>query len=390
MGREADAIKVLQRQAPPHNAPDAERGEHFMILSEALRRSGRAADFDEAILSARAYTWSSRDRELHGELAFYEALRSWGERELESARGYLDEAMPRMGEVGKARISELLGLIASSAGDYDGQILHLRDALRSMDAAREPDVWVEASLLYNLAALVPDIEMPDVMALVQRRAETLAWTQDTKRSQFQVLRCLGWAAALSGDHLLAVRRFRESADIAPTPALSLLGSVDRAYLAREMRLEGLASEALATAERIVNAVQWNQISGEERIALLKYAELRAADDADHASMLVERYRSIKGRVSSLFSASSDRRFSADEQYSYGIVAAACGRRATAVRSLNDAFEIWSSIGFTWRAVRAAAALFELTHDSKYRSYARAGVTPFASSWLERRVVALAA
>ena len=361
-----------------------------MILSEAYRRLGKTTEFDESLLSARAYTWSSRDRELHGELALYEGLRCWSERELDSARGYFEEALPRMSHVGKARVYESLGLVAASEEDYDRQVALLVDALYCLDRSDESDTWVESSLLYNLAALVPDLEFPDVMDLVARRAPNVRWTEATRVQQFQVYRCLGWAAALAGDHLLAIRRFREAADVAPSPAFTLFSCVDRAYLAREMKLDTVLHDALSSAERMVDSINWNDVSGEERIGLLLYAELRAADSPDRALMLMDRYKAIKRKYSPLLAAQSDRRWAATENYAYGIVTAGVGRHGAAEQHLVEAFEAYSSLKHTWLAVRTAAALYELTGNQKYAAYARDGVAPFKSSWLGERVYRLVA
>ena len=71
---------------------------------------------------------------------------------------------------------------------------------------------------------------------------------------------------------------------------------------------------------------------------------------ERAQHHIERYRSIKRKMSALHAFRADKRLRALECYAEASVARAHGQPDRAILLLNEAFEIWSSIGYAWRGV----------------------------------------
>ena len=113
-------------------------------------------------------------------------------------------------------------------------------------------------------------------------------------------------------------------------------------------------------------------------------ELTAQRNPERAQHHIERYRSIKRKMSALHAFRLDKRLRALECYAEAAVARAHGQPERAVLLLNEAFEIWSSIGYAWRGVVSSLALYELTKETHFREYASINIQRFSASWITRR------
>ncbi len=379
------AIDLLEAQRSGANdeASDALRGELAMVLGAAYHRADRTEDAERAFFDARAYLWSTRNAELQAELEYYEGAFAWTARELETAARHARGALAAKSVSLKCRALELLGAIAASSGDYTGQADFLEQALTRLEASERRDVWVEGHILYNLAILAREMHLTHVVDRLTARAESMPWSDETAALRVETLRHLGCCRALAGDHLTAFRLLRQSGEVAPSIPWRIFAFLDRSKLAREMGEKSFADDQLHGAERLAGGFDWNGSSGDERIALLYLAELTATQSPAEAQNLIERYRAIKRKMSPLHVMRSDRRLRAMECYGEAVVARAHGQRERAALLLEEAFGTWSTIGYTWRAVATALALYELTAEQRHYVYAAENIQPFATSWLGR-------
>jgi tetratricopeptide (TPR) repeat protein len=355
-----------------------------MLRAAAYHRAELPDEAERAFFEARVYLWSTRNAELQAELEYYEAVFAWSSRDLDAASQHARAALDEASLSVHARALELLGAIAASSGNYLGQADYLERALTHIESFSERDVWVEAHILYNLSILVRELHLDSIVDRLGKRVESLPWTDETAVPRFEALRHVAWCYALSGNHVKAFRLLRESAEIAPTIPWRILAFLDRSMLAREMGEVLFAEDEMQGAETIAEGFDWNASSGDERLALLQLAELTAERAPERARRYIERYRAIKRRMSALHAFRADRRLRALECYAEAAVARAHDQYDRAILLLNEAFHIWSSIGYAWRGVVSSLLLYELTEEPHFRECASHNIQRFSASWITRR------
>jgi hypothetical protein len=380
------AIELLEesRERADREGGDAIRGELAMLLAAAYHRAERPDEAERAFFDARVYLWSTADAELQAELEYYEGLFAWAARNLDAAARHARAALNPASQSVHARALELLGAIAASAGNYLAQADYLDRALTHLERFAQRDVWVEGHILYNLSILARELNLDPITERVGGRVESLPWTDETAVPRFEALRHVGWCNALAGNHIRAFRLLRDSAEVAPSIPWRIIAFLDRSMLAREMGEKLFAEDEMQGAERLAARFDWSESSGDERLALLHLAEMAAERAPERAQQHIERYRSIKHKMSALHVFRADRRLRALECYAEATVARAHGQSDRAVLLFEEAFDIWSSIGYAWRAMVAALSLYELTRDVRFREYATINVPRFSSSWIAHR------
>jgi hypothetical protein len=380
------AIELLEsnRDRVDRDGGDALRGEFAMIRGAAYHRAEQTDEAERAFFDARVYLWSTRDAELQAELEYYEALFAWSARNLDAAARHARAALNPASQSVHARALELLGAIAASAGNYLAQADYLDRALTHLERFESRDVWVEGHILYNLSILARELHLDSIAERIGGRVESLPWTDETAVPRFEALRHVGWCNALAGNHVKAFRLLRESADVAPSTPWRIVAFLERSLLAREMGEALFAEDEMQGAERLAAGFDWNNSSGDERLALLHLAEITAERAPDIAQRHIERYRSIKHKMSALHAFRADRRLRALECYAEAAVARALGHADRAALLFSEAFDIWSSIGYAWRAIVTSLSLYELTGEARFREYATINIQRFSASWIARR------
>jgi len=381
LGRNQEAIETLEAGAKDAQIEGSShaRGELTMLIAAAQHRAGNLSAATEYFSAARAYVWSTTDSDLHSELARHLATMHWAEGNLEGAESDARQALRATSPMHKALALELLGAIESSRGHLHTYAACLEEALEALEELPWREVWIEGAIIRTLALLARDLELPGMAERVEERAASMVWTDETAAWHYETLRNLGWCAAVGGDHLKAFRLLRLSAENAPAKAWRVFAFLDRSFLAREMREPLFAAAELESGERLADSVDWEATTGDERCALLTLAELVAPKDPTRAEAILDRYRGIKRRMSVLVS-QRDGLLRAAECHAFGIVLAASGQPGRGADLLNEAFELWRSKGFVWRATRTALEMAELTGDERHVVYARERAPRFPNSW----------
>jgi tetratricopeptide (TPR) repeat protein len=139
-----------------------------------------------------------------------------------------------------------------------------------------------------------------------------------------------------------------------------------------------ALEELAQADALAFETPWQSSYGEERQVLVTLAVLHAPADAARAQRYATLYSQIGTEsINPALAAHGDRRAHALARYAQGRIEQTLGRREAAVAALREAFEIFESASFHYRAVLAATALAELTGAERWRhaALAHAGAYP---------------
>ena len=353
-------------------------GAEVATLSAACHlRAGRLDDAVGAMIEARTHAISSGDAVLEAELAYYGALYAFGRGDAADARSIVERALETLdGALGgghavllpshaAARLHEMLLVLAASGGRYRDAIAHARAVVTSLDAAIAQDVYLDGYGLKNLAVLARDFDLADSDEIC-RRVDTLAWTRDIATVQFNACEAAGWCAALGGDVVTALGRFRTAADVATAIPERIIVGLDRAILARESGFAPMAIEEVRHASHLRRAFAWEDAAGDDRRALLLLAQVAAPIDVAEARSAIDRYASVRASIDVRYAGRTEARLKAEESYTHGVVLRAEGRLDASRERLCTAFETWQTIGYEWRAARAALELAELDAGDVFR------------------------
>ena len=384
-----------------HRARSAEMRDHMAaefhsLLATSLARCGRQAEAREQYDAAARIALDVGGTAAL-ELALYRAVDAWAVRDLDETLRIATEAQyvdrlsddpyARSFDVVRSQLLELVSLIAASREQYTlqaGILLKSWSVIANVPES-ERDAWVEASLLRNLAPLVWDLHLVHEAEFLQRAVSRISWTPEIASARYTAHRALAWNSALEGDHVAAFLRYRECADLAPTIPWRIASTLDRAFLASEMREKTILREEMLRASELARSVNWDSIVGEEVQVLLEVAEAFAREDAGLARHWLDRYDRERAMPAHLFLlATHDRRQSAMEFDAEAAVLAAEGRRDDAIAKRRMALTIWDQLEHGWRAARTAIALAQLTGSPDDATRAVWYTDGFRRSWLKRR------
>jgi hypothetical protein len=400
LNRADAALETLPPLAHDGDASHATIAETCILRAAALARTSRYAHAHDALAEAWVHVVSAANVALEAEFEYYDALLAWlegrfpaaeaGARSIE-ALAVPDEpwlappaGYPVSLAVTRARALELRAFEAARNGRLLEQARLVRRGLAMLRDAAPPDRYVEASLLRNLAISARETGCVADAEAIGERVAVFEWTPDLAEQRYHIERALGWCRALAGDHVGALRRFREASRLAVTPPWQLFAVIDRAYLAAELGQHISAEEEVAHACELAASIDWDATAGEESSALLLLAQLVAKRDAEEATRLLERFREARKHASALAFGPLDPRLRGSESYARAQVALGCGDRFTAIAFLTDAFEAWNRAGSKWRAALAASDLARLGAGDTFARFADREIHKRPTSWLALR------
>jgi DNA-binding CsgD family transcriptional regulator len=274
----------------------------------------------------------------------------------------------------------LRGAILAARGKIAEQGAILLEATDAIAREPAPGVLPWAIIASQLAYLARELPGTAIRDAAHRELARIPWPADLAGVRFTSLRALAWRQALEGDYFNAFRILKEAAKIAPTDAWVVTATTDRAYLATVLNERRWAEQELTEAHELASRVNWRSLDGEESFSLLDLAELYAPIDASLALAYVARYKDAGTRFAATLASRDDRRVGAQESYAFGVVQLALGERSEAQRLLRQAFTVYDSIGYDWRAGRTALALAEATGDVAWRERAAIKLAPYRRSW----------
>jgi tetratricopeptide (TPR) repeat protein len=383
LNRPTDALeRLLAASAEALGTSDLLRGKYTIATALTHFHLGNDDLVDSTLCDSRAYIYSARDRNLEAELEVLESQIAWSRHDLPRARTLAEHtALSAPTATLRARALETLGAIAGAEGKYKIQVDFYERAWAQLDQGVVGEPWVRAIFLQVLSALCNDLFRRDLVARLSERERALHWTRDTEGMRFEVLQHLARCHALSGDHVSSFKLLRQAAEIAPSLPWRIMIFAERSSLAAEMNERLFAREELDQARSFAESYDWSQARGEERLALLRLAEVAASVDPSGAHRLLEMYRHRLPPVAPDTLAANDDRLRALEAHTFGIVALHCGDTARAIERLTHAFCVWRRIDYIWRALDAAIHLSRLTGDGVFVAYAGRHAKTFPGTWL---------
>ena len=343
----------------------------------------RLSDFSSAESRLKtALSLSSAEPAIAGEVRYQQALVAWMRRKLDAADRILkgvdiNQAPERV----QIQRYILQGAVLASRGDMTQQGAVLLEALAFVQNIREPSVLPWAYAVAQISYLARELYSPALREAAYSELSSVPWTADLADVHFTALRAVGWCHALEGDYFNAFRRLKEASVVAPSPAWRVMSLCDRSYLAQCLGERRWAEQERNDARELASAVDWRVLDGEERFALCLLAELFAVHDGPLALAQITEYRKSAGAFAPVLASADDRRVTALEAYSLGMVQRALGEAEEATRLLAQSYKIYDSVRYRWRAGRAALALADMTGTREWRERAAKLLSVYPQSWL---------
>lgn len=375
------AVAFLIRRPPKANAP-RERAEWALLLGIGYARMREFERADHHFDIARNIAKTPADR---ATIAYQIARRLMLENRTEEARRAA-EAMSCDKSVGTRVKRELLdSFILSQEERYSDETESLMRAIRLIGKNRENylEQWFHA--VQNLALLGRELPSDEAVSLAREEVdEDVEWPVDFAVQRFQALKAVGWSCALRGDLLGCFRYLRSAERTRPSDAFEAMVLLDRAYFARIVGESNWAANEVAKAEMIADRLDWNELAGEERVALLLLAEAMSDYNPEKAHYYLARYKGLDKIRSPLLLLPLDHRCDAFASYTEGVVRLK-SRGNGAEEFLRRAWVVFDRIGYNWRAGRTALALLDATKKERWQHLAEDKLERYPQSWLARDI-----
>jgi DNA-binding CsgD family transcriptional regulator/tetratricopeptide (TPR) repeat protein len=381
--RERRFVDIIGSLSDFPAATTAMRAERDVLLGAAL---GSTRDYVAGRrLIERALNDLAPGDPVYDEAFYQKAAIAWMQHEHREAEDAANVQLNSTDPNNRARARILLSWIALRRGEVLRQVDELQKALDELDVAAEPDQYFRANALFTLALLCRELPLRDVAERVRSIFDAMPWTPGLQLARFQITRFIAAMEELEGNELAAFAGFKKAMRLAPSEHWSVLCFLDRALLAKNTGETAFAAEQLQEAHEIAQRLSWNDVTGEERSALLVLAELFAFENAAIAEQYLARFRSLGTTVIPLLSYGSDPRVRGFEAYSQGVAWLRLGDAQEGKAALTEAWDIFEDFNYAWRAALCALGLFEATRDQRWVRRAARKIDPWPRSWIARRV-----
>lgn len=378
--RYADAIARLLRLSPSDSRTAAERD---MWLAASYANTGEFPLahqlLDRALLVLRA------PDEAYYRAIYIRALAYYLAADYTATAAAIEELFESPHPQDRAQAHALRSWIAARREDFRAQLNDLLKSLEEYEAVEEPDQYGFANTLLSIAALCRELPTEGIVDRLRKAWGRVRSGEATASSRFQLLRVLGWIEALQGDEISAMRYWRVAEKDAPSEYWRVFCLVDRAYLASVSDRKEAARETLAAAHQRASLLAWGSTRDEERVILLTMAQLFAEDDPALAQRYLAVFRSLPTQMHSRMGWVGDRRTRALQLYPHGIALLHLNEQQAAIGMLEEAWTIFTSFEYGWRAALAALTLHTATGEPQWLQRAREQIAPWPQSWIARKV-----
>ncbi len=381
--RERRFVDIIGSLSDFPAATAAMRAERDTLLGTAL---GSTRDYIAGRrLIDRALNDLAPGDPLYEEALYQKAAIAWMQHEHHEAEDVAIAQVNSPDPNSRARARVLLSWIALRRGEVLKQVDELQKALDELDVAPEPDQYYRANALYTLALLCRELPLCDVALRVRSIFDAMPWMPGLQLARFQITRFIAGTEELEGNELAAFAGFKRAMRLAPSDHWSVLCFLDRAALAKNTGEIAFAAEQLQEAHEIAQRLSWNDVTGEERSALLVLAELFAHENAAIAEQYLARFRSLGSTVIPMLSYGTDPRVRGFEAYSQGVAWLRLGDAQEGKAALAEAWDVFEDFNYAWRAALCALGLFEATRDRQWVHRAARKIDPWPRSWIARRI-----
>ncbi len=363
-GRPREAEQTIVETADTHATLDASVTAEMLLGSARIRQGD--ADGGIALLEAVAARSADAHAAIRSEIAFATAFGFWMKRDIDTAESYLAR-VDRRADIIHARALELGAWCQMARGNYRRCAEFFILTLLRLDSCHAQDRAITGTAISTLAILAAELFDREIARVVEHRANTMEWTSGLVVQHYLTLLHQAMFAEMAGDTLEAFQLTHEARDIAPTVPFEAVAWSVSSIIARNAGETCSAAFYAQRAGRVLSSVELSDLEGEERFSMLTVAESCATFDLQSANRLFAEYWGL-APADKLLALTGDPRLVAEETLISGVVADARGEAVKAEQCFRRAFEDFSHLGYTRRAIVAAFALYKLTGDAAAKTY----------------------
>jgi DNA-binding CsgD family transcriptional regulator len=379
--RDSEKVTEFLLKRRLERASQAQLARRAMYLGTGYARLGEFVEADRYFSEAKAAFRGGRPL---AELAAHLTRRYLAARDFVAAEEWQRRSLVDRTLGGRIRSEHLRSYIFARRERYAQQAASVLGVLDLIGTKRKEylEDWYVA--VYTLAVLARELPMPSAAERARSEVDAaVEWSNDFAVHRFQATKGVAWSQALAGDQLGCLRYLRLASRVAPGPVWQTMLLLDRAYFASTVGEEQWAVNEFSAAEDLAEGINWAETSGEERVALLLFAELAAVHAPKRAPYYLARFNHLGRLRSQLQHIAFDDRLAAMAAYSSGVVEAAGGHVEAAAANLRTAWSTFDRIGYDARAARAALALHRATGKTRWFHLAQEKLVSYPRAWLSR-------
>jgi DNA-binding CsgD family transcriptional regulator len=386
--REPEALTLLA-SASASVREIAESPAAKMLAGTAYVRSGEL-ERGLALLRDAAHDADPANVTLCSEIALGIALARYDAGDLDGAETALDRVDARS-DVVCARALELGGWIAKRRGDFSLAIDRFEAALAQLDASRQRDRFVEASVVTVLGNIAVELLDEARWNAMQRRGDRIAW-DGAGMAYYHFWHEMNRSTAdeTYGRPRDALQAARSAAAAAPSDAFRIFAHCRRAAVLLAYD-ELLGYEDLAARIRTeFDAIDIRTLRAFEEVnlAAVVVATLALIGDVAGAASALQRLEAMSPEQRAMLTQEPLER--GYLVYVEALVADASGDTFAAQHRYGDALRAFREAGAIRRAILAALRLIDLNADKPALQYVDAEVARLpVESWLRARAAKVA-
>jgi DNA-binding NarL/FixJ family response regulator len=366
LDRAADAVDALDVDSSLLEDDDV-RCAVEALRGFALVSAGRCDEGMRSLHETLARATASRvDASVRLEAVYHMAFAYWTMGDYDRAEVEASRATVPGVEGIMSRATALRGWIRIGRSQYAQALPFFREARRAFTSVSR-DAAFEASVVHALATY--EWQLLEYDGEPHYYAEELPRVHGPSLDTYRLLVGIAdaWRAALAGDEYRAVA-FAAQTEANDVPAhWRIFGLATRAGIARSFGHEHFARATADVGFTIASGTDWTDSPGESRMALLYAAERLAGHDVERARALLGAYARITTEVDPRYSRGAHAFHRATEHHARGVVALAASE-PSAHGHLLDAHELFTAVGFSWRAAASQLVLARENSAVARRAY----------------------
>lgn len=364
----------------PTSTQEARRA---MYLGTGYSRLGDFAEADRFFVIAKTVF---RDGPALAELAAHITRRYLDQRDFASAHEWQKNSLVDRSLAGKVRSEHLVSYIAARRERFKDQAQSVINVLDLIGDKREQFVEDWCVAVHTLAGLARELPLPEAAKRAKAEVDVeFDWPEDSAVRRFQALKAVAWCQALAGDELSCLRYLRRAQLIDAGLVWRAILYLDRSYFASIVGEHQWAQNEFSAAEDLAEAIDWDETTGDERIALLLLAELATVHAPKRARFYIVRFNNLGKLRTSIAHFAFDDRLQAMASYTSGVVALAAGDNRQAEETLREGWGVFDRIGYEVRAALTSLALYRATTKARWIHLAEEKLEQYPRSWLVRKM-----
>jgi hypothetical protein len=370
LGRLEDARNTIARNGAmlSGGATEGERAVLCALAGRVYELAGNKEIARQWYGNAYEHSLRSDESELIAEAHYTFAMNAFSERDLTRFELHVADVMRSEQPWLRALAQAMRGFAASYEQDYQRALNAYESAvLLFASEGRAQDRWAEAICLRQYIGLIHTMDAGTSALAALTCYEAFPWTEELARVRFEAAIDLVELLSSSDDDIRTYRMLREAEDAAlDMPALLIVRST-RCIQAERDGEHKFAVNELGAAGALYRKIDWAAAGADQRLALLVFAVAAATLNPVLADAAVGHYRSQKAALTAEQRLVLDARLTPLEDYLCGLVAAAQGNRAEAIRLLRASHIGSRSVGYRFYENRAAEALRSLGVEAPDRA-----------------------